>query len=250
MSLRDRVKIVRKENDLSQVEFAKHLGITQSVVSLIESGRASVSVDVLQKISDKFDVSCDWLIYGKNKYARLSYKRDFVPLVNVEAKAGYLDNHIEPDYLETLELYKVPGFEKGDYRIFEVEGNSMIPSILPSDKIICGKVEALDKLTEGTICVIVNEKDIIVKRVYYSRKKADRLILKSDNPDFKNIEMRVKEIKEIWQVQAKITNAFTSPSDSSSKRMDELEGELKQIRKQLGELLSRFNGASQKQYTE
>ncbi len=242
MSLRDRVKIVRKENDLSQVEFAKQLGITQSVVSLIESGRASVSVEVLSKISDKFDVSCDWMIYGKNKYARLSYTRDFVPLVNVEAKAGYLSNHVEPDYLETLELYKIPGFEKGDFRIFEVEGNSMTPSILPTDKIICGKVEDINKITEGTICVIVNDKDIIVKRIYYSRKKADRVILKSDNPDFKNIEMQTRHIKEIWQVQAKITNAFTSSSSESHKRMDELEIELKEIRQQLSLLLSKFNG--------
>ncbi len=242
MSLRDRVKMVRKENDLSQVDFAKHLGITQSVVSLIESGRASVSVDVLQKISEEFDVSCDWLIYGKNKYARLSYKRDFVPLVNVEAKAGYLDKHGAHEYLETLELYKIPGFEKGDYRIFEVEGNSMIPSILPTDKIICGRIEDIHKITEGTICVIVNDKDIIVKRIYHSRKKADQFILKSDNIEFKNIEISTDEIKEIWQVEAKITNAFTSSSSENHKRMNELEGELKEIKQQLKVLLSKFNG--------
>ncbi|MGB0176378.1 MAG: S24 family peptidase, partial [Owenweeksia sp.] len=122
------------------------------------------------------------------------------------------------------------------------EGNSMIPSILPTDKIICGKVEDINKITEGTICVVVSDKDIIVKRVYYSRKKADRLILKSDNADFKNIEMPTKYVKEIWQVQAKITNAFTSSSSENHKRMDELEGELKEIRQQLGKLVSKFNG--------
>lgn len=242
MSIKDRIKLVRKENNLSQTEFANKLGITQSVVSLIESGNSSVSVETLSKMSQIFDLSCDWLIYGKSRYARLSHTRDFIPLVNIEVKAGYITNHIDPDYLENLELYKIPGFEKGDYRIFEVEGDSMLPTILPHDKIICSKAENIKEIVEGSLCVIVATRDIVVKRLYYSHKKADSVILKSDNSNFKNLEVPLDEIHEVWLVQAKITSSFASNSYEQTQRLDELEKELKAIKKHLSELLIKFNG--------
>lgn len=246
MSIRDRIKLVRKENNLSQTEFANKLGITQSVVSLIESGNSSVSVETLSKMSEIFDVSCDWLIYGKNRYARLSHTRDFIPLVNIEVKAGYISNHIDPDYLENLELYKIPGFEKGDYRIFEVEGDSMLPTILPRDKIICGQARDINDIVEGSLCVIVTSKDIVVKRFYYSHKKADTIILKSDNSNFKNLEIPLSEIHEVWLVQAKITSSFASNSYEQTQRMDELEKELRSIKQHLSQLLVKFNGMGKK----
>jgi transcriptional regulator with XRE-family HTH domain len=234
--MNERIKRLRKEHKLSQVKFADMLGITQSVVSLMESGHSNVSVDVLRKLSEQFGVSVDWLVYGKDNYVRLSRENSFIPLINVEAKAGYIENHIDDSFMEKLDLYKIPGFEKGDHRIFEVEGDSMVPTIMPRDWIIC-RGTGLDNLIEGSLCVIVTGNDIVVKRVYKDRENPKVVILKSDNSDYNDMSIRTQDIAQLWAVQAKITNSFVSGSMENVKRMDDLENELKEIKGQLSELL-------------
>ncbi len=243
MLMNERVKKLRKEQKLSQVKFAEMMGITQSVVSLIESGHTNVSVDVLKRVSEKFDVSIDWLIYGKAKYVRLSRNNSFIPLVNVEAKAGYIKGHLDDDFMDTLELYKIPGFENGHHRIFEVEGDSMVPSILPRDWIVCREA-SLEEMVEGSLCVVVTTRDVVVKRLYKDRNQPKNLILKSDNASYNDINIALVDVAEIWEVQAKITNSFVSSSLEQNKRMDDLELELKEIKAQLGQLLLKLNGIS------
>lgn len=60
-----RIKEVRNQNQLNQNEFAKSLGITQAGISYIEKGEGGVSIDVLQKISDAYNVTIDWLVKGE-----------------------------------------------------------------------------------------------------------------------------------------------------------------------------------------
>ncbi len=236
MLMNERIKRLRKEQKLSQVKFADLLGITQSVVSLMESGHSNVSVEVLRKLSEQFGVSIDWLVYGKENYVRLSRDNAFIPLINVEAKAGYIENHIDDEFMEKLYLYRIPGFEKGDHRIFEVEGDSMVPTIIPRDWIVCRSM-GLEKLIEGSLCVIVTHNDIVVKRVYKDRDDASVVILKSDNSDYNDMSIRIQDIAQIWAVQAKITNSFVSGSMENIKRMDDLENELREIKHQLSTLL-------------
>ncbi len=241
MLMNERIKKLRKDNKLSQVKFADMLGITQSVVSLIESGHSNVSVEILKRLSENFGVSVDWLVYGKEKYVRLSRDNSFIPLINVEAKAGYIQNHLDDEFMEKLDLYKIPGFEKGDHRIFEVEGDSMIPSILPRDWIVC-KGSDLSEIIEGSLCVVVTSKDIVVKRIYRDKNNPKVIILKSDNADYNDMSIRIADVKELWGVQAKITNNFVSASLEQTKRMDDLERELKEIKSQLSELLKSIKG--------
>ena len=60
-SISTRIKEVRKSLHMSQVEFAKFLGITQATVSGIESGNQIPGTDTALKIAKKCNVSMDWL---------------------------------------------------------------------------------------------------------------------------------------------------------------------------------------------
>lgn len=51
MNIGKSIKELRKRNNLTQVNFAKAIGVTGSYVSLIESGKKKPSLDVLEKIS-------------------------------------------------------------------------------------------------------------------------------------------------------------------------------------------------------
>ncbi len=61
----EKIRKIRKENNLTQTEFAKLFGITQDKLSKYETGLVGVPIEVLLKISEKFKISLNWLLKGK-----------------------------------------------------------------------------------------------------------------------------------------------------------------------------------------
>lgn len=67
--LYDRVAIGRRIRELrgfdtKQAEFARMLGISQSVYSKYERGETEPSLEILVKLSKRFGKSLDWLVLG------------------------------------------------------------------------------------------------------------------------------------------------------------------------------------------
>lgn len=58
----DRIKIIRKSNKMSQVEFAESLNVTKQAVSNWENNNVQPSVDVVKRIALKYGVSADFLL--------------------------------------------------------------------------------------------------------------------------------------------------------------------------------------------
>lgn len=65
--IKERLKRLRKENGVSQKEVADYIGVSVSAYSNYEQGIREPSLDVLLKLSDFFDTTCDYLL-GKEKY--------------------------------------------------------------------------------------------------------------------------------------------------------------------------------------
>ncbi|WP_104372408.1 helix-turn-helix domain-containing protein [Desulfocucumis palustris] len=59
-----RLKYLRKVNNLSQPKLAKSIGVSQGNVGDWESGRSKPSLQSIATISEKYNVSTDWLIKG------------------------------------------------------------------------------------------------------------------------------------------------------------------------------------------
>ena len=62
-----RIKIKRLEKGISQVEFAKELGITPTLASIYESGRAIPPKDLLEKMAEILNCSPEDLLEGGGK---------------------------------------------------------------------------------------------------------------------------------------------------------------------------------------
>lgn len=62
----NRIKLLREELGLSQAEFANKIGLTQQSISLYEKEERKPSQDVLEALSDFFNVSIDYLL-GKSE---------------------------------------------------------------------------------------------------------------------------------------------------------------------------------------
>lgn len=59
-----RIKELRKQLDMSQVEFAKNLGVTNAHISKIEKGGTVPSDSLIKLISKEYSVNEDWLKAG------------------------------------------------------------------------------------------------------------------------------------------------------------------------------------------
>ena len=66
MTTGKRIRELRKQNNKTLGEFAIEIGVTASAVSQIENERQEPSFKVISAICEKFNVSSDWLLFGKN----------------------------------------------------------------------------------------------------------------------------------------------------------------------------------------
>jgi len=62
MSFGRRLKELREEKNLSQIELSKNLNISNSALSLYESDRRTPDFETLKRIALFFDVSTDYLL--------------------------------------------------------------------------------------------------------------------------------------------------------------------------------------------
>lgn len=60
-----RLKLIRQNQNLSQLEFAKILGVSQSYYANIERGRYSLKIDFIICIKNKFNINPTWLLTGE-----------------------------------------------------------------------------------------------------------------------------------------------------------------------------------------
>lgn len=65
--MKDRIKKLRKTLGLSQRDFGERLGVTDSAISIIESGRRNITEQMEKAICREFNVNYDWLKYGEGE---------------------------------------------------------------------------------------------------------------------------------------------------------------------------------------
>lgn len=65
-SLGERIVKLRKELNIRQQDIADAAGVNQSTIGRIENGKLSPSSDIIIIIANMLNVSCDYLLKGKN----------------------------------------------------------------------------------------------------------------------------------------------------------------------------------------
>jgi SOS-response transcriptional repressor LexA len=97
----------------------------------------------------------------------------------------------------------------GNYRAFEIIGDSMLPT--PSGSVIVGeKVENVEELKNNAACIVISRNEgIVYKRVQKNGRQKNKLTLLSDNPSFHPYTVNTEEVVEMWQAQVVIAKANT-----------------------------------------
>lgn len=84
-TLGEKIKTLRKSNNLTQKELALKIGVTASTVTKYENGQLEPNIDILNKISNIFNISVSNLIddnYSRKEFSTESEFLNFYELRN------------------------------------------------------------------------------------------------------------------------------------------------------------------------
>ncbi|WP_189337100.1 S24 family peptidase [Flavobacterium laiguense] len=157
--------------------------------------------------------------------------KDNVVLVPAKAAAGYLLGYGDPQFVQTLPTFSLPNIQNGTFRMFQVSGHSMYPTLNDGSYVVGEWVENWIKdIKDNRIYVIVSNDGILVKRVLNRLKKYDNLYLKSDNrKEYPNISLETYHIKEVWAVKMHLSFELPDPTVLYD-RVGDLEAEIDHIK--------------------
>lgn len=239
--MEERILSLRKLLDLSQKEFASRISITQAALSQIESGKTTLSISTVYNLIKAFELRADWLLFGQGEIfthqkidialgtpPKSQHKFDhLISFVDKDAEAGYPDNCSDHEYIKTLGAYRIPGFEEGTFRMFNISGDSMQPKLYDDEVVITQVVEKIENIRDNRMCVVVSKAGIVAKRVFQDGN--DVLLLKSENPKYKDYKLAYSDIMEVWEIKSKISSVFLKDEAATgndyliNQRLEELE---------------------------
>jgi len=242
------LKSLRKQRGWTQQEVADQLGLKRSAIGAYEEGRAEPKLINLTAFAELFGTTVDELMFG-SKSSRTSQrisgqamriltvatdsagKREQVAIVPQRAAAGYLDGYGDPEYVRQLPTFNLPLKEVSQevtYRLFQIEGESMLP--IPSGSYILSDFVE-DWRTIGGMrpyIVVTRNEGVVFKRVENRLDTAhEDFLLISDNPDFAPFVARPDEIVEVWRARGYLAFDWPTPAFSG---MERIQGTLDHIR--------------------
>ena len=243
------LKYLRKLRGLTQEEFATKLHIKRSLLGAYEEERAEPRIDVLELVSDTFKVSLDDLLRKDLSEVKGSYlvkrrqqklmmsENNLIQLVPVKAAAGYLAGYADAEFIDELNTFTLPMLGAGQYRAFEIIGDSMLPT--PSGSVIVGeKVNDMDAVKNNQAYIVVSRTEgIVYKRVVKNNKAKNKLTMVSDNPQFQPYHINSEDILELWQAQMVLSRVTAQPAWD----MSQLASLVSNLQEQVSVLKKRMN---------
>lgn len=242
------LKYLRKLRGWTQEEFANKLGIKRSSVGAYEEGRADPQLGVLEVLADIFKLSLDELLlkdlsdHSGNYLARrrqqkmLTAERNVIHFVPVKAAAGYLASYADTEFIDELNTFTLPMLTGGNYRAFEIIGDSMLPT--PSGSIIVGeKVDDANDIKNNQAYIVVSRNEgIVYKRVEKNGRNKSKLTLISDNPQYQPYQVNAEDVVELWQAQmviSKVSNQQRWDMNSLASMVNNLQNQVSSLKKKM-----------------
>lgn len=246
-------------------EFADVVGTNKAGMSDIKADRKKVSLENLITLTEKYPVlSLEWLANGKgsmiksysNDKAEISKTKESEPvyhkapkvvtvtrdgkdnvvLVPVKAAAGYLNGYGDSEFIETLPTYNLPNIQNGVFRMFQVGGHSMFPTLHNGSYVVGQFVENWVKdIKDDRVYVIVSKNDgITVKRCLNRIKKYGQIYCKSDNrKDYPSFSIHPEEIIEVWEYKMHLSFELPNPATLYD-RVSDLEATVHFLEQKIG----------------
>ena len=141
----NRIKEIRELKKMSQIAFARALGVTSASISNYENGKRHPDYSFLTTLTNVYGINSNWLLTGEGSMfqelipipiSEKPGKTIRIPIVG-EIAAGSPVQIIDDEPLGHLDIPLALLSYPPPYWVFRVAGNSMEPYILTGDLVVC-----------------------------------------------------------------------------------------------------------------
>lgn len=211
-----------KTQGTSYSEVANKIGASTSLVSEIRRGKTFLLPHFAQKFIEIFNINKEWLLEGKgdnmftlsgnvsNVHPVEVENSDWieVPFVPLHARASFAETYFDSNVneVETIKIRKRPGIKYEKAKIFEVDGDSMEPTLVSGEQVLCEIIDPANwKFTTGVVVVAFGNM-VVIKRIKDNELANGKLVLWSDNELGGKITLsnETEEIRRIYKVKYSI----------------------------------------------
>lgn len=205
--IKDRLQRALSIRDMTPIELSTKTKIPKSSISQYMSGYAKPKQDRIYLISRALSINPTWLLgYDVNMDIDSSnFKEDigkdylsYDNIFKIEKKKFPLLGTVacgEPIFAdEDRESYIMAGTDVDADFCLKCKGDSMINARINDGDIVFIKKQPT--VSNGEIAVVLIDDEATLKRFYYY-KEANLLILKAENPKFKDLEYRSEELEQV-----------------------------------------------------
>lgn len=220
-SISERIRLIRKEMNLTQEALASVLGVGKSALSMIETGKASLSERNKNIFVQEFNVNPDWIDTGRGSmfnsppggFPAASSPRtadtvplQSVPLYNLERSGSLLALFSGEEAPVPADYIHIPNLPKCDGAVY-VAGDGMYPLLKSGDIVLYKQLNSIDNVFWGDMYLLSVDLDgeeyVTVKYI----QKSDRqgyVRLVSYNSHHADKEIEAVRINALALVKASI----------------------------------------------
>ena len=215
----ERIRLMRKQLDMTQEQMAQRLGVGKAALSMIETGKARLSARNKNILVQDFNVNPDWIETGEGKMFNSepdltpfnlrtdrSLPLQSVPLYSIEGTAGLVPLFEQQKEVEPINYINIPNLPKCDGAIYVV-GDSMYPLLKSGDIILYKQLNDVRDVFWGDMYLLSidmeGEEYITVKYVQKSEHEG-YIRLVSQNQHHADKEIEMNRIRAIALIKASI----------------------------------------------
>ena len=182
----NRIKSIRTELGIKQIDLAQRLNIRQNTLSNWETGKSEPDSAMLKKLAQELETTVDYLVGGpppgKISGVRIPVLGDVAAGIPIEAVTDIVDyEEIDAALARTGEFFGL-----------RIKGASMEPRMREGDVVIVRRQDTAD--TGDTVVVLVNGDSATVKKIKYG---PDGITLLPTNPTFDPLFYSAAEVEQL-----------------------------------------------------
>lgn len=207
--IKQNILLYLAQANVSPYEYYKITGTTRGILTQ----NNGISEDNIARfLAYAPDVNPTWLLTGRGKMTidetedkknlpkatRTTKPSKGIPLIPLDAVAGFPATDNEGVYMEDCDRYSIPEFEaKGANFLIRVSGDSMNPLYNNGDIIACRKIESILFFQWGSIYVLDTSQGVLVKYVEECEGSDECVLCVSENTRFKPFRLPKDDIRSL-----------------------------------------------------
>lgn len=152
-----------------------------------------------------------------------------IPVVMQSQFGEYVQRHQQAEFMHRLPVMHLPNLPDGQYRAFEAGDEFQFPGALLVGQFVRNWFDIADG---KTYVLLLHNAGLCCRRVYNQVKVKGTLLLTADRVDIPNREVALKEVLEVWEVCAFVSQQLPPPTPST----DRLKQLVEELRFEVGRL--------------